>query len=90
MKVIIRPWETADAKSLAAALSNPHVLCRLRDGLPDPYTEQDAADYINACVMPTRTPPLPMRLILTEARWEASALSGRATFMFAQRSSGII
>ena len=48
MKVIIRPWETADAKSLAAALSNPHVLCRLRDGLPDPYTEQDAADYINA------------------------------------------
>ncbi|MGN0407405.1 MAG: GNAT family N-acetyltransferase [Bacteroides sp.] len=48
MNVTIRKWEPEDAKFLAAALSNKNVLNNLRDGLPYPYTEKDAAEYINA------------------------------------------
>ena len=44
----IRPWRQSDAKDLANALSNPNILCNLRDGLPYPYTEADALSYINA------------------------------------------
>ncbi len=47
MNVKIRKWSIADAKNLAAALSNKKVLENLRDGLPYPYTERDAEDYIN-------------------------------------------
>lgn len=44
----IRKWELSDAVDLAAALSNTNILDNLRDGLPYPYTEQDARDYITA------------------------------------------
>ena len=47
MEIVIRPWKEADASSLAAALSNKKILDNLRDGLPYPYTEKDALDYIN-------------------------------------------
>lgn len=43
----IRWWSLDDAKDLAAAISNPKVQDNLRDGLPFPYTEQDAKDYIS-------------------------------------------
>lgn len=46
MNISIREWKMSDASSLAAALSNPKILNNLRDGLPYPYTEKDAADYI--------------------------------------------
>ena len=44
----IRKWRLSDSGDLAAALSNPKVLNNLRDGLPYPYTERDAEDYIRA------------------------------------------
>ncbi len=44
----IRKWELTDAEDLAAALSNKKILDNLRDGLPYPYTVQDAKDYISA------------------------------------------
>ena len=47
MKVTLRAWKTTDATSLASALSNKKVLNNLRDGLPYPYTEKDALEYIN-------------------------------------------
>ena len=47
MKISIRKWETTDAKSLASTLSNRKVMNNLRDGLPYPYTEKDALDYIH-------------------------------------------
>ena len=47
MKISIRKWETTDAKALASALSNKKVLNNLRDGLPYPYTEKDALEYIH-------------------------------------------
>ncbi|MDE5602043.1 MAG: GNAT family N-acetyltransferase, partial [Clostridia bacterium] len=46
--VSIRKWEMTDAKDLAKALCNIKVLDNLRDGLPFPYTEKDALDYILA------------------------------------------
>lgn len=47
-EVAIRPWRLSDAGDLAAVLSNERVLRNLRDGIPYPYTERDAAYYINA------------------------------------------
>ncbi len=44
----IRAWRMSDAADLAAALNNPNIQNNLRDGLPYPYTEQDARDYIDA------------------------------------------
>ena len=48
MNCILRKWRLSDAKDLAAALNNKKILNNLRDGLPFPYTEQDARDYITA------------------------------------------
>lgn len=43
-KCELRKWRLSDAKDLANALSNRKVLNNLRDGLPYPYTEKDAAE----------------------------------------------
>ena len=43
----IREWKMSDAADLAKALSNQKILDNLRDGLPFPYTEKDAEDYIS-------------------------------------------
>ncbi|MEA4973493.1 MAG: GNAT family protein [Candidatus Metalachnospira sp.] len=48
MNCKIRSWRTGDADALAAALNNKKVLDNLRDGLPYPYTEKDATEYITA------------------------------------------
>ena len=48
MKYELRKWRLSDAKELAAAPNNRHILNNLRDGLPFPYTEQDATEYITA------------------------------------------
>lgn len=48
MDWIIRKWRNQDAKNLANALNNKKIQANLRDGLPYPYTEQDAADFIQS------------------------------------------
>ena len=48
MNIGIRKWRLSDAKDLAKTLSNRNVMNNLRDGLPYPYTKQDAVDYITA------------------------------------------
>lgn len=47
MKISIREWKYTDAANLAATLSNKKILDNLRDGLPYPYTEKDAEEYIS-------------------------------------------
>ena len=47
--VTIREWQESDAKALALLLNDKRVLDNLRDGLPFPYTEADALNYINFC-----------------------------------------
>ena len=54
MVCAIRPWDLADAEALARALSNKKILDNLRDGLPYPYTEQDAQEYITAMLSADR------------------------------------
>lgn len=51
----IRKWELADAKDLAATISNPKVQDNLRDGLPYPYTERDGMDFISAMLAADET-----------------------------------
>ena len=48
MNCEIRPWRLSDAEKLAALLNNKKILDNLRDGLPFPYTVDDARDYIIA------------------------------------------
>ena len=48
MNLSIRKWRISDKSDLAENLSNPKVLNNLRDGLPYPYTEQDAEAYIKS------------------------------------------
>gem|GEM_PF-43352 len=47
-RVILREWGTEDAPDLMAAINNKKVLNNLRDGIPYPYTEKDAAEFIAA------------------------------------------
>ena len=46
MDCAIRRWRLEDSAALAALLNNRKILDMLRDGLPFPYTEGDAEDYI--------------------------------------------
>lgn len=51
MQCTIRPWRLSDAADLARALNNKKVLDNLRDGVPYPYTEKDAIQYINTMLV---------------------------------------
>ena len=46
MNLSIREWRIGDKTALAQNLNNPKVLNNHRDGLPYPYTENDAQDFI--------------------------------------------
>ncbi len=46
MECKIRKWKIDDAAELAATLNNKNIQDNLRDGLPYPYTENDAKYYI--------------------------------------------
>ena len=48
MECKIRQWRIDDAEDLAKALNNKKILDNLRDGIPYPYTMQDAKEYITA------------------------------------------
>lgn len=42
----LREWRPTDKKSLAYNINNKHIWNNLRDALPNPYTEQDAENFI--------------------------------------------
>lgn len=48
MECVLRPWRAEDAEDLALTLNNRKILDNLRDGIPFPYTKEDAADFIAA------------------------------------------
>jgi len=48
MNINLRDWKIKDAPELTAAINNKKVLDNLRDGIPYPYTEKDAAEFITA------------------------------------------
>lgn len=48
MECKIRHWRIEDADQLAAIMNNRKIQDNLRDGLPYPYTTEDAKDFITA------------------------------------------
>lgn len=44
----LRPWTYDDCEDIAQALNNMEIQKNLRDGLPFPYTADDARDYIQS------------------------------------------
>lgn len=48
MNLTIRKWRIDDKFNLAINLNDLRILNNLRDGLPYPYTENDAEDFIRA------------------------------------------
>lgn len=44
----LRHWALSDARDLAAVINDKQVQDNLRDGLPYPYTAQDATEYIQS------------------------------------------
>lgn len=48
MDCVIRKWKIDDKDALAKILNNKKILDNLRDGLPYPYTVDDARAYITA------------------------------------------
>lgn len=48
MECKIRYWAIEDASDIAKALNNKKVLDNLRDGLPYPYTAEDAKAFITS------------------------------------------
>ena len=48
--VSLREWSMEDAADLKVAISNKKILDNLRDGIPYPYTEEDAEEFIHAAL----------------------------------------
>jgi ribosomal-protein-alanine N-acetyltransferase len=44
----IREWKIDDKDDLAGILNNKNILNNLRDGLPNPYADKDALEYITS------------------------------------------
>ena len=55
MECLIREWKIEDATRLAEILNNRNILNNLRDGLPYPYTEKDADEYIKLMIAVDKT-----------------------------------
>ena len=62
----LREWTVSDATDLAAALSNRKVLDNLRDGLPYPYTEQDALEFIRAMLSADRNTTFSFAIVVSD------------------------
>jgi RimJ/RimL family protein N-acetyltransferase len=62
MQVSIRAWKIEDAPDLAEALNNKNIMDNLRDGLPYPYTEKDAVEFINAMLNADKTTTFPFAI----------------------------
>ena len=48
MECKLRPWKIEDKSDLVKSINNKKVLNNLRDGIPYPYTESDAVEFINS------------------------------------------
>ncbi|NLW70475.1 MAG: GNAT family N-acetyltransferase [Eubacteriaceae bacterium] len=64
MNCLILPWKADYADDLAAALNNKNITDNLRDGLPSPYTKQDALNYISAMLGAEKDSQYPFAITL--------------------------
>jgi RimJ/RimL family protein N-acetyltransferase len=54
--VVLRPWSFADARQLALIADNKKIADNLRDGFPNPYSVEDAHEWLNI-ILPENDPP---------------------------------
>ena len=54
--ILLRPWSISDAAQLAAIANNKNIADNLRDGLPFPYSINDARNWLNM-ILPENLPP---------------------------------
>lgn len=67
MGCIIRKWRLEDKNELAAMLNNKNILNNLRDGLPYPYTPNDAEEYITAMLSADKTKTFAFAIVADDA-----------------------
>lgn len=67
MNCIIREWRLEDKNELAAMLNNKNILNNLRDGLPYPYTINDAEEYITAMLSADKTKTFAFAIVADDA-----------------------
>jgi RimJ/RimL family protein N-acetyltransferase len=63
--ISLRPWHIGDAARLASIADDKDISCNLRDGLPFPYSLQDAVRWLNL-ILPMNFPPRYFALIFNE------------------------
>lgn len=51
----IREWKLSDSTEIVNMLSNHDILDNLRDGIPYPYTQTDAENFINEMISADKT-----------------------------------
>jgi len=61
--IVLRPWSISDAPKLAVLADNKKISDNLRDGLPFPYTLDDAKNWLNI-ILPENIPPRFFAIIL--------------------------
>lgn len=54
MIIDLRPWELSDAENLAKLLNNKKILKNLRDGIPFPYKQEHAREFIASMLQADR------------------------------------
>jgi [ribosomal protein S5]-alanine N-acetyltransferase len=54
--IVLRPWLYSDAARLAVIADNKNISDNLRDGFPNPYSLQDAKNWLNI-ILPDNVPP---------------------------------
>lgn len=55
MECVIRRWKIEDKNDLAELLNNKNILNNLRDGIPYPYTVNDAEEFISSMLKADKT-----------------------------------
>ena len=66
MNCVIREWRLEDKNDLAAMLNNKKIMDNLRDGLPYPYTVDDAEEFISSMLSADKTKTFPFAIVLDD------------------------
>lgn len=48
---LLREWKEDDAQAIARAADNPKIAGNLRNVFPNPYTIEDARQFVNGCIL---------------------------------------
>ena len=56
--IVLRPWEERDAERLATIANNKKIYDNLRDGFPNPYSIEDAKQFISNLQQDTKQPKI--------------------------------